>query len=83
MLFALLEADVFHPSTVGVFSGAVIVGAVTVQLVCVLYVLQLNAVVDDKVAPFAFHEAVKAVLFFVTAYHVPLAERVNLPVEAL
>ena len=83
MLFALLPAAVFHPSTVGVFSGAVIVGAVTVQLVCVLYVLHDCAVVDDKVALFAFHEAVKAVLFLVTAYHVPLAESVSLPVDVL
>ena len=60
-----------------------IVGASTVHVVAVLYVLHDLLAVLDNVAPFAFHEAVKAVLFLVTAYHVPLADIVSLLVEAL
>ena len=67
LLFALLEADVLNPKIVGVFAGAVIVGASTVHEVAWAAPLKVAAkshvllAVLDKVALFAFHVAVKAV----------------------
>ena len=79
-----------NPKIVGVLAGAVIVGASTVHEVA--WAAPLNAAakshvllaVLDKVALFAFQFAVNVTLAFVVcAYHVPLAEMVNLPVEVL
>ena len=83
----------FHPTTVGVALGAVIVGIVTLQLVAwafPLYVeaiVQLKSLVLDNVELFPFTFAVYVIgLFVVIKYHVLLAlllDNVNLFVVLL
>ena len=70
MLFVVDDALVLNP--IIVYPLLVIVGASTVHVVCVLYVLHDLASVLDNVAPLAFQFAVNAVLFLVIAYHVLL-----------